>query len=198
MENTVVVAFDMDDTLVKTTCEVERLYKLYCENNKVGERSKEEIINKEVIEKRVYMDSAEPTELFYDLKKYLGDLREKYKDSLKVVICSHRGDNTSAWLSSFNWLLKHELMDDIDMIHSINSVNNKDKLKYLEGVYPYSEIILVDDNPFGSKNEIREYDSRLVVYGKELKNKCVMNQEGYVNIFILMSKIMNKIDNLMD
>ena len=84
------------------------------------------------------------------------------------------------------------------MIHSINSVNNKDKLKYLEGVYPYSEIILVDDNPFGSKNEIREYDSRLVVYGEELKNKCVMNQEGYVNIFILMSKIMNKIDNLMD
>ena len=56
----------------------------------------------------------------------------------------------------------------------------------------------MDDNPFGSKNEIREYDSRLVVYGEELKNKCVMNQEGYVNIFILMSKIMNKIDNLMD
>ncbi|UOX39455.1 putative acetyltransferase [Aeromonas phage ZPAH34] len=206
MKEQVILAFDMDDTLTNTNKEVQKRALDFCLRNLLvdeavyikehehlsfGDFNKnvKEIIEREVIEKRVYMDTSEPTDLLFDIKKYLFDFKQQFKGELKIVICTHRGDNIDAWMSTYNYLKKYELETLFDMIHSIDCVINNSKLNYLDRMYPGSKIVLVDDNPFGGKNKIKPFDSRVVVYKEILSYPCRMNQETYDDIFSLMDKV---------
>lgn len=206
-----VLAFDMDDTLCNTHKEVHKRVLDYCLNNLYVneatylaenpdvhfsdyEGQLKEITLGEVIMKRTYMDTAEPTELFNNLDWLFKNLREKFGKSIKIVICSHRGDNIDAWMSTYNYLKSNGIVDQFDMIHSIDSRINKNKLEYLERMYPESKILLVDDNPFGSKNEIKEFDSRVLIYGEVVQNKCSLNQSLFINHVDLLSSVCSLLD----
>ncbi|WNV45779.1 haloacid dehydrogenase [Aeromonas phage AerS_266] len=206
MHHDMILAFDMDDTLCNTHNEVYKRTLHYCLNNFLLEESVwltenpfvhfsdytgdlKQIVLKEVIEKREYMNEAQPSELLRNLVGVLDGARVHFGNSIKIVICTHRGDNIEAWMSTYNYLKKHGLENKFDMIHSIDHEINKDKLGYLEKMYPSSRILLIDDNPFGSKNEVRGFDSRVLMYNEVTSYKCHMNQAAYLNHIDLLSRI---------
>lgn len=206
-----VLAFDMDDTLCNTQSEVYKRTLKYCFDNLLMEEygfliehpempfsdyqgKLKKIMIENIIEKREYMDTPDPTKLMVKLISELKGLRKYFSGQVKFVICTHRGNNISAWLSTYNYLKRHGIQDDFDMIHSIDFEINKDKLKYLERMYPNSEIILVDDNPFGSKSEVREFDSRILIYNEIANYKCHKNQATYLLDFSLFDLIDNKVN----
>lgn len=193
MKKNIVLAFDMDNTICDTNSEVLKLITEFCiKNNSVEMEYLIEnkglsvsyfkgkivdLINKEVIEKRVYMDTAKPSGLVgenNELKDLLLRLKKEV-GGIKIVVCTHRGDNVSAWMSTYNYLVKHDLIDCFDMIHSINHINNKNKIDFLKGYYKESEILLVDDNPFGSKSRVYDYCKEVLIYGE------IDNFDGYCN-----------------
>ncbi len=180
----IVLAFDMDDTLVNTRKEIYKLAILHCVTNglndlfpkfvnalwsgvAVSELSTEmkEIIDKEVIAKRVYLDSAERSYFCSDeLVSLLKDVRNA-DNEVKIVICSHRGNNKEAFMSTYRWLENKGLLDYFDMIHSIDNQVHKDKIKFLKATYPDHRILLVDDNPYSDDKE------SVIIYDKINKNK---------------------------
>lgn len=174
----IVFSFDMDDTLVNTRKEIYNLAMQYCLMNdlnnyfveltdklKAGEPVSalsldiKELIDKEVIAKRTYLSTAEPSEICnQELKNTLGALRNEL-EGVKIVICSHRGNNKEAFMSTYRWLEDNNILDYFDMIHSIDNTVHKDKIKFLKGTYPEHEVILVDDNPYSDdKNSVLIYD----------------------------------------
>lgn len=199
-----VLAFDMDNTFCKTSMAVvfqgiQEAYKLnnqdvldYLADNYLKKPvcHFDDWVNKflydNVICKRTYMDKAKPTDLFGkngEIKEWILKTKETNKD-LKVVICTHRGDNISAWMSTYNWLNKREMMEEgvIDFIHSINHVRHSDKIEYLKSFYQTDKILLVDDNPFGSTSVVRDKCDNVVVYDKIDKFKSHENQELFSDL----------------
>lgn len=206
-----VLAFDMDDTLCNTNGEVYKRTLEYCLGNFMLEEAVylaehprlhfsnytgtiKQVASREVIEKRVYMDTARPTKLLEGLPHLLENVRRKFGNRVKIVICTHRGDNTDAWMSTYNYLKKHEVDGLFDMIHSIDHEVNKDKVGYLERMYPGAMIRLIDDNPFGSKDTPREFDSRVLMYNQIVAYKCYMNQASYIDDIDLFSRIASLLD----
>lgn len=211
MEYELVLAFDMDDTLCNTQQEVVKRATGFCMNNMLVDEAVHlmenpgiafdrhdgklgEVILEEVIKKRVYMDTAEPTELMMNLGWLLERVRKEFAGRIKVVICTHRGDNMEAWLSSYNYLKKCEVEGLVDMIHSIDHEINSNKLDYLERMYPGSRILLVDDNPFGSKSKIRPFDSRVLMYDGVMSYDCHINQSTYLGHFDLYDQVCHMLD----
>lgn len=199
-----ILAFDMDNTLCNTSYSVvvSGIQEGYKQNNqKVLDYFSDNFLNipvchfdgwvseflyENVISKRTYMDRAKPTRLFGDngeLKEWILKTKEINKD-LKVVICTHRGDNISAWMSTYNWLNEREMMEEgtIDFIHSINHVRHSNKVEYLKSFYRTDKILLVDDNPFGSTNVVRDKCHNVVVYDKIDKFKSHENQEVFSDL----------------
>lgn len=206
-----ILAFDMDDTVCNTTMSIivdtikiaremgnkpimRYIVLNYPEKNIsqfddwVGK-----FIFENVIIKRTYMDTAEPSELFGFngvFKEWLTKVK-KENEELKAVICTHRGDNTSAWMSSYNWLNKRELMegDLIDFIHSINSQRQKNKIEYLKNFYGTDRVLLVDDNPFGSTNTVVEYCRNVLIYNNINKYKSHANQDVFTTLEDLRKRV---------
>lgn len=199
-----VLAFDMDNTLCNTSFSVvsQAIQEAYKQNNQnILDYLSDNFLNKpvchfdewvktflydNVISKRTYMDNAKPTRLFGDngeIKEWVLKTKEINKD-LKVVICTHRGDNVSAWMSTYNWLNERGMMEEgvIDFIHSINHVRQSNKIEYLKGFYQTDKIILVDDNPFGSTSVVREKCHNVVIYDRIDKFKSHENQEIFSNL----------------
>lgn len=196
MGNKIVLAFDMDNTVCDTNGEVLKRFKEYCvERKEMGmleyieknegvsisywDKEVVKFIEKVVIEKREYMDTPELSELGRSLKGLVGDLRGVLKEDLKIVVCTHRGNNVSAWMSTYNYLVKNGLLECFDMIHSISHVDWSNKIEFLKSNYRDSEILLVDDNPFGSKSRVYDFCKEVLVYGEYDNFDCYKNQNCY-------------------
>lgn len=149
-------------------------------------------IYENVIIKRIYMDLAEETKLFDGIKETIKTAKEFRKD-LKTVICTHRGDNTSAWMSSYNWLNKRDMIETgmIDMIHSISHIEQKDKIAYLKAMYPGQPILLVDDNPLGSTSTIHDHCKEVLIYDAIDKFDGYVNQDRFTDHKDLLQRIIN-------
>lgn len=203
-----ILAFDMDNTFTKTSLRInveaviaardlgrEDILDFLAETKLpvckypdwVGK-----FIYENVIVKRTYMDDAKETELFKGIKEVIRKAKEAKKD-LKVVICTHRGNNTSAWMSSYNWLDKREMMETsmIDMIHSISHIEQKNKIEYLKMMYPGGTILLVDDNPFGSTSTVHERSEEVLIYDEIDKFDGYVNQDRFTNHENLLERIIN-------
>lgn len=185
-----VLAFDMDDTLVDTRMEVFKLAYRYCLSKKldvfchelkdkfqkeipVNLLSKElrSLIDKEVIAKREYLRSASRSS-FCDisLENLLIDLRNGGGE-IKIVICTHRGNNKEAFMSTYSWLEDEGILEYFDMIHTIDNKVHKDKIQFLKGTYPDHKVILVDDDPHTEDKE------SVLIFDKINKHK---KYEGFV------------------
>jgi hypothetical protein len=145
-----------------------------------------------VIVKRTYMDVVEETGLFKGIKEVIGIAKEFRKD-LKSVICTHRGNNTSAWMSTYNWLNKKGMIETnkIDMIHSISHIEQKNKIEYLRSMYPGEVILLLDDNPFGSTTTVHEFSKEVLIYDKIDKFDGYVNQDVFTDHKDLLKRIIN-------
>lgn len=149
-------------------------------------------IYENVIIKRTYMDEATETELFKGIKEVI-EMAKEFRKDLKAVICTHRGDNTSAWMSTYNWLNKREMIENnmIDMIHSISHIEHKDKIAYLKAMYPGQPILLVDDNPFGSTSRYHDYSKNVLVYDAIDKFDAYVNQDRFTDHKDLLQRVIN-------
>lgn len=203
-----VIAFDMDNTFTNTSVRVnveavKAAYDLKREDilDFLAETSLpvckypdwvSKFIYDNVIIKRTYMDKVTPTELFKGIKEVIETAKGTRKD-LKSVICTHRGNNTSAWMSTYNWLNKRGMIETnlIDMIHSISHIEQKNKIEYLKSMYPGESILLVDDNPFGSTTTIHEFNKDVLVYDKIDKFDGYVNQNVFTSHEDLLMKIIN-------
>lgn len=203
-----VIAFDMDNTFTNTSERVN--VEAIQEGHRLGRYDildflaetnlpvckypdwVSKFIYDNVIIKRTYMDKANPTELFNGIKEVIGIAKEFRKD-LKSVICTHRGNNTSAWMSTYNWLNNREMIETntIDMIHSISHIDQKNKIEYLKLMYPGEPILLVDDNPFGSTTTIHEFSKEVLIYDKIDKFDGYINQDTYTDHKDLVKRIIN-------
>lgn len=203
-----ILAFDMDNTFTKTSAII--IVEAYGAAVKLerGDVVKflittelpvckypdwmSKFIYENVIIKRTYMDYAEETELFKGIKDVIKIAKEFRKD-LKVVICTHRGDNTSAWMSTYNWLNKREMVETnmIDMIHSISHIEQKDKVAYLKAMYPGKPILLVDDNPLGSTSTIHDRCKEVLIYDGIDKFDGYVNQDRFTDHKDLVKRIIN-------
>lgn len=204
----ILLAFDMDNTLVKTDVKVFEMAINYCkvhgkkfelneliecrdrkgDYNKLSESTKE-IIYKEVIEKRVYMDYAEESDIVENhFGGYLKVLKKMYPE-VKTAICTHRGDNREARLSTHNWLDKRDLMEEFDAIYSISHKHNSDKIAYLKEKNEGYFVLLVDDNPFGSSSKVREKCENVLVYDGLVSLPCHENQNKFVDMSDVIMKI---------
>lgn len=208
-----VLAFDMDNTLVKTDEMVFKIAIEYCENHgmkrsldeliacrdikgnydRLSQETKD-IIYKEVIEKRFYMDLAEGSNIVNDgFGGHLSMIKVLFPE-VENVICTHRGDNDEAKASTVNWLDKKGLIKYFDTIHSISHINNPDKISYLKEVYGEDvEIILVDDNPFGSSSKVREKSEYVLVCDKVVSLPCHKNQDKFLDMEHLIKIIAKKL-----
>lgn len=151
-----------------------------------------EFIYENVIVKRVYMDLADETKLFEGIKEVI-ETAKKSREDLKVVICTHRGNNTSAWMSTYNWLNERDMIETnmIDMIHSISHVEQKDKIAYLKAMYPGEPILLVDDNPLGSTSTIHDYCKEVLIYDEIDKFDGYVNQDRFTDHKDLLQRVIN-------
>lgn len=201
-----VLAFDMDNTLCETDQSILNRAITHCKWRDLDNELREfkeclpgglntlspeclAIIQEEVIEKRFYMEDAAPSSICDNLE-FLDSLYELEKlPDVKVVICTHRGDNISAWLSTHRWLDKYLLVNQFNMIHSINHVLNKDKVAYLKSVYPEHKVLLVDDNPFGSTSTVRDKCDSVLIYDGIVSLPCHENQDKFVSMKDLVEKI---------
>lgn len=203
-----IVAFDMDNTFTNTSLRVnveavkagydlgrEDILDFLAETNLpvckypdwVGK-----FIHDNVIIKRTYMDEATPTELFKGIKEVI-EVAKRFREDLKSVVCTHRGNNTSAWMSTYNWLNKRGMIETnvIDMIHSISHVEQKNKIEYLKLMYPGETILLVDDNPFGSTSTVHTFSKEVLVYDKIDKFDGYVNQDVFTDHKDLVKRIIN-------
>lgn len=203
-----VLAFDMDNTLVKTDEKVFELAIKFCRENKLKKNEKEliacrdvkgnydklsantkVIIYDEVISKRVYMDLADGSKLIEDdFGTHLKDIRELFPE-VKIVICTHRGDNGEARMSTFNWLDNRNLIAYFDKIYSISHIKNSDKIEFLKSRNEGSIILLVDDNPFGSGSKVRDKCDEVLVYDGVVDLPCHENQTKFIDMTELKRKI---------
>lgn len=213
MNYRLVLAFDMDNTLVKTDEKVFELAIDFCEKNGLKENKKEliacrdikgnydklsegtkEIIYKEVIEKRVYMDLADGSKLAMDnFNEHLKDIKDLFPE-VKIVICTHRGDNGEARMSTFNWLDKRNMIEHFDMIYSISHIDNSDKIEFLESRNEGCIVLLVDDNPFGSSSKVREKCESVLIYDGVVSLACHENQNRFVSMSELKKLICDKLN----
>lgn len=203
-----ILAFDMDNTFTKTSAQIR--VEAYDRAVELGRGDivrflittnlpvckypdwVSKFIYENVIIKRTYMDDVEETELFKGIKEVIRKAKEVKKD-LKVVICTHRGNNTSAWMSSYNWLNKREMIETnmIDMIHSISHVEQKDKIAYLKSIYVGEEVLLVDDNPFGSTSTIHDHCKEVLIYDAIDKFDGYVNQDVFSDHEDLLKRILS-------
>lgn len=210
-----VLAFDMDNTLVKTDEKVFELAIKFCKENKLKKNEVElitcrkakgnydklnegtrAIIYDEVISKRTYMDLADGSKLVDDA---FGDHLRSIKflfPEVKVTICTHRGDNGEARMSTFNWLDKKNLIEYFDMIYSISHINNSDKIEFLKSRNEGLMVLLIDDNPFGSSSKIREKCGDVLVYDEVVQLPCHKNQDRFVNMMELKKQIAVLLDKV--
>ena len=128
------------------------------------------------------MDLAKPSKIF---DGGLIDLVRKMcvdkNINFRMVICTHRGNNVSAWMSTYNWLNNHDVLDKFDMIHSLDNRINKDKINFLKGAYPNSKIVLFDDNPhsrdlesviiYNEINLYKKYEGLKIINSDNLENQ---------------------------
>lgn len=203
-----ILAFDMDNTFTNTSARVnveavKAAYKLGRDDilDFLAETDLpvckypdwvSKFIYENVIIKRTYMDNATETELFKRIKEVI-EMAKEFRKDLKVVICTHRGDNTSAWMSTYNWLDKRDMIETnmIDMIHSISHVEQKDKIAYLKAMYPGQPILLVDDNPLGSTSTIHDHCKEVLIYDAIDKFDGYVNQDRFTDHKDLLQRVIN-------
>lgn len=203
-----VLAFDMDNTFTKTSERVN------VEAVKAGYRLRRDdildflaetnlpvckypdwvskFIYENVIIKRTYMDKAGETELFKGIREVI-EVAKEFRKDLKAVICTHRGNNTSAWMSTYNWLNERDMIETgmIDMIHSISHVEQKNKIEYLKTMYVGEPVLLVDDNPFGSTSTIHEHCKEVLIYDAIDKFDGYVKQDRFTDHKDLIQRVIN-------
>lgn len=203
-----ILAFDMDNTFTNTSARinveaVKAGYKLgredildFLAETTLPVCKYPDWVNKfiydNVIIKRTYMDKVSPTELFNGIKEIV-EVAKMLREDLKCVICTHRGNNTSAWMSTYNWLNEREMIETniIDMIHSISHVEQKNKIEYLKLMYPGEPILLVDDNPFGSTSTVHKRSEEVLIYDRIDKFDGYANQDVFIDHQDLLRRVIN-------
>lgn len=134
-----------------------------------------EFIYENVIIKRDYMDIAKPTYLVDGLVSLIEKIRVTNPE-IKIIICTHRGDNIDAFMSTYNWLNSNGLIEYFDIIHSISHIRHPNKIDFLKRRYATENFLLVDDNPFGSTSTVREFCKNVVIFNEIDKHPSHLNQ----------------------
>lgn len=181
-----ILAFDMDDTLVDTYgfiyafmlqfytdrgMETELNYIM--EMHKKGHSSlswrkdESDDVFYQIIKKHTYMVDAKPTMLLSsDFISLCERLIEQYKDDIKFVICTHRGFTKYGKPLTEEWLEDNKVDHIFKTVHALDRKEHANKVAFLKEQYPGSEIRLVDDNPMHDGETVHPYMPELVIYDK--------------------------------
>lgn len=183
----IILAFDMDDTLVRTgdylhfnlrhLLKMESRPDLIAEIDELREKGYstmnyplhlKELIDKHFVGTGQFMLDAQPSELcsLKDISS-LRDLLQEFQGIIIPLICTHRGFHEYGDQYTRVWIERRGLSTLFGNVHCIDPQEHKDKIVYLKSLYPDDEIVLVDDNPLGRHDGVHEFRKEILLYEEE-------------------------------
>lgn len=195
----ILLAFDMDDTLVKTGEYLHRFVYNWFAQLKRQDYMKEladlrekgistmnypihlkEVIDEKCVGNGLFMLHSGPSQLgqersIHMLRRFL----REYPGIIDPVICTHRGFHENGEQFTRTWLDSMGMGDIFNVVHCIDPAEHKDKITYLIGQYPEHEIVLVDDNPLGKHDQEHDFRKEILLY----------EEENPLNVYDSMKKV---------
>lgn len=196
-----VIAFDKDDTLVNTGAYINENIKLFFAKNNMYDELEKVIeieqytstlnypteikshVNREIIGPGHFMLHAKPTPIgTRAIMRHFQDFKALYPEHISYVICTHRGYHEEGLNYTNRWL-KTAMIDHVfDHVHVLDPAKNPDKVAYLKGCYPDTEILLLDDNPLGDHHTVHPKMKELVIYNRLNRFPAYQNQYEYKGV----------------
>lgn len=216
MQRKLILAFDMDDTLVDTygfiyafmlqfytdrgmQTELDYIMGMHKKGHSSLQWSKwvSDDVYYQIIKKHSYMVDVKPTALLSpEFISMCNNLIHVYPEVIEFVICTHRGFTSYGKPLTEEWLEENKVNHIFKTVHALDRKNNANKIAFLQKEYPGCEIRLVDDNPMHDGEVVHPHMPELIIYDKITALPGYANQNKWMDNAAFLNNVTQLVKDL--